>query len=70
MPPAVFFSRGVALFKLHDFVHAEQALAKYARLVPQDVEAAQFTRVLQAGLRGEPEAQATVEEMYRRGRGL
>ena len=70
MPPSAFFSRGVALFKPHDFVHAEQALAKYARLAPQDVEAAQFTRVLQAGLRGEPEAQAIVEEMYRRGRGL
>jgi hypothetical protein len=69
-PRRAHFARGVALFKLHEFARAEQALARYTQLAPQDSEAAQFTRLLEAGLAGVPEARVAVEDIYRRGRGL
>ncbi len=64
------FARAVALFKLHDFASAKRSLDEYLRLAPEDLNVAPLARLLGASMAGNPEAQAAVEEMYRRGRGL
>ena len=66
--PRARFSRGVALFKQHDFPGAAAELAAYRASHPEDREAAEIADLLQASVRGDGQATRALEALYERGR--